>query len=84
MKMKSETEVTQSCLTLSDPMDCSSQGSSIHGICQARALERGAIAFSDTYHKDMYISYTYHHHSQADEHMQQWTSSYISPGTHAC
>ena len=46
MKVKSETEVAQSCPTLSDPMDCSLQGSSIHGIFQARVLEWGAIAFS--------------------------------------
>ena len=39
MKVKSESEVTQSCLTLSDPMDCSLPGSSIHGIFQARVLE---------------------------------------------
>ena len=39
MQVKSESEVTQSCLTLSDPMDCSLPGSSIHGICQARVLE---------------------------------------------
>ena len=37
----------QSCLTLSDPMDCSLPGSSIHGIFQARVLELGAVAFSD-------------------------------------
>ena len=48
MKVKSESEVAQSCPTLSDPMNCSSPGSSIHGIFQARVLERGAIAFSDT------------------------------------
>ena len=47
MKMKSESEVAQSCPTLSDPMDCSLPGSSIHGIFQARVLEWGAIAFSD-------------------------------------
>ena len=41
-----ESEVTQSCLTLSDPMDCNLLGSSIHGIFQARVLEWGAIAFS--------------------------------------
>ena len=46
MKVKSENEVDQSCLTLSDPMDCSLPGSSIHGIFQSRVLERGAIAFS--------------------------------------
>ena len=46
MKGKSESEVTQSCPTLSDPMDCSLPGSSIHGIFQARVLEWVAIAFS--------------------------------------
>ena len=47
MKVKSESEVTQLCLTLSDPMDCSLPGSSTHGIFQARVLEWRAIAFSD-------------------------------------
>ena len=46
MKVKSESEVTRLCPTLSDPMDCSLPGSSIHGIFQARVLEWGAIAFS--------------------------------------
>ena len=46
MKVKSESEVAQSCPTLSDPMDCSLPGPSIHGIFQARVLEWGAIAFS--------------------------------------
>ena len=46
MKVKSESEVAQSCPTLCDPMDCSLLGSSIHGIFQARVLEWGAIAFS--------------------------------------
>ena len=46
MKMESESEVAQLCLTLSDPMDCSLPGSSIHGIFQATVLEWGAIAFS--------------------------------------
>ena len=46
LAMKSESEVTQSCPTLSDPMDCSLPGSSVHGILQAKALEWGAIAFS--------------------------------------
>ena len=44
MKVKSESEVAQSCPTPSDPMDCSLPGSSVHGICQARVLEWGAIA----------------------------------------
>ena len=46
MKVKSESEVAQSCPTPSDPMNCSSPGSSIHGILQARVLELGAIALS--------------------------------------
>ena len=46
MKVKSESEVTQSCPTLSNLMDCSLPGSSTHGIFQARVLEWGAIAFS--------------------------------------
>ena len=46
MKVKSESEVTQSCPTLCDPMDCSPPGFSIHGVFQARVLEWGAIAFS--------------------------------------
>ena len=48
MKVKSESEVTESCPTLSDPMDCSLSGSSVHGIFQARVLEWGAISFSDS------------------------------------
>ena len=48
MKVKSESEVAQSCLTLSDPMDCSPPGSSIHGSFQARVLEGVASAFSDS------------------------------------
>ena len=47
MKVRSESEVAQSCPTPSDPMDCSPPGSSVHGIFQARGLEWGAIAFSD-------------------------------------
>ena len=46
IKVKSKSEVAQSCPTLSDPMDCSLPGSSVHGIFQARVLEWGAIAFS--------------------------------------
>ena len=43
MKVKSDSEVTQSCPTLHDPMDCSLPGSSVHGICHARVLEQVAI-----------------------------------------
>ena len=46
MKVKSESEVAQSCPTPRDPMDCSPPGASVHGIFQARGLEWGAIAFS--------------------------------------
>ena len=49
MKVKSQSEVTQSCPTLRDPMDCSPPGSSVHGIFQARVLEWGAIAFSNIF-----------------------------------
>ena len=55
MKVKSESEVAQSCPTLSDPMDCSLPGSSVHGIFQARVLEWGAIAFSKTGFKPLQI-----------------------------
>ena len=48
MKVKSQSEVTQLCPTLSDPMDYSPPGSSVQGIFQARVLEWGAIAFSET------------------------------------
>ena len=47
MKVTTESEIAQSCLTPSDPKDCSPPGSSIHGIFQARVLEWGAIAFSE-------------------------------------
>ena len=59
MKVKNESEVAQSCLTLRDSMDCSLPGSSIHGIFQARVLEWGAIAFSDfTLQSLVYIVYS--------------------------
>ena len=48
MKVKSESEVAQSCPTLSNPMDCSLQGSSAHVIFQARVLEWDTIAFSES------------------------------------
>ena len=65
MKVKSESEVVQSCPTISDPMDCSLPGSAVHGIFQARVLEWGAIAFSiikaDTEYYTMftYINYSF-------------------------
>ena len=58
MKMKRESEVAQLCLILSDLMDCSLPGSSIHGIFQARVLEWVAIAFSDQgKHKKLNLLY---------------------------
>ena len=50
MKVKSKSDVAQSCLTVSEPIDCGPPGSSVHGIFQARVLEWGAIAFSISYH----------------------------------
>ena len=63
MKVKSESEVAQSCATLSDPMDCSLPGSSVYGIFQARVLEWGAIAFSvglnsvDLFYVDLFLMF---------------------------
>ena len=51
MKVKSESEVAQSCPTPSDLMDCSLPGSSVHGIFQARVLEWGATAFFCPFHE---------------------------------
>ena len=58
MKVKSESEAAQSCPTLSDPMDCSLPGSSVHGIFQARVLEWGAIAFSECTHREIQMKNT--------------------------
>ena len=55
-KVKSESEVAQSCPTLRDPMDCSLPGSSVHGIFQARVLEWGAIAFSRPWSRHLITS----------------------------
>ena len=68
IKVKSQSEVAQLYPTLSDPMDCSLPGSSIHGIFQARVLEWGAIAFSDyqayiptNIHRVLYTTNRIHH-----------------------
>ena len=58
IKVKSESEVVQSCPTLSDPMDCSPPGSPVHGIFQARVLEWGATAFSNCKHRAVMESTT--------------------------
>ena len=57
MKVKSESEVAQSCLTLRNPMDCSLPGSSVHGIFQARVLEWVAIAFSLGYPRRIQLAW---------------------------
>ena len=62
MKVKSESEVAQSCPTLRDPMDCSLPGSSVHGISQARVLEWGAIAFSVVYAYPTHLSHEFASH----------------------
>ena len=54
MKVKSEGEVAQLYLTRNDPLDCSLPGSSVHGIFQARVLEWGAIAFSFSFHTEVF------------------------------
>ena len=59
-----ESEVTQSCPTLRDPMDCSPPGSSVHGIFQARVLEWGAIAFSGSFSSNLI---TMRHKSKAKD-----------------
>ena len=59
MKGKSESEVAQLCPTLSDPMDYSPPGSSIHGTFQARVLEWGAIAFSELECYQLLIGHVY-------------------------
>ena len=59
MKVKNDREVAQSCPILSDPMDCSLPGSSIHGIFQARVLEWVAIAFSLIFLKAGTMSQTF-------------------------
>ena len=64
MKMKSESEVSQSCPALSDPMDCNLPGSSVHGIFQARVLEWDAIAFSE--YSIVYMYHSFLINSSAD------------------
>ena len=80
MKVRSESEVAQSCPTLCDPMDCSLPGSSVHGIFQARVLEWGAIAFSILYPSANYASRTHHSSPLHSDHLQPTIASH--PGYH--
>ena len=77
MKVKSETEVAQSCLTPRDPMDCSLPGSSIHGICQERVLEWFAIVFSTSLGSTLILVLYFHHICCYYLHwnLQPWKSS---------
>ena len=72
MKVKSESEVTQSCPTLSDPMDCSPPGSSVLGIFQARVLEWGPIAFSEIYTYQNLKTKTDIRIKEIKEYMHKW------------
>ena len=67
MKVKSESEVTQSCPTLCDPIDCSLPSSSVHGIFQARVLEWVAIAFSKAKLRCMNLNMTSRNNLKAVE-----------------
>ena len=76
MKVKSESEVTKSCPTLSNPMDCSPPGSSVHGIFPARVLEWGAIAFS----RSVLIPSTYfemHPKIRNNGYREEWIKDYM-------
>ena len=75
MKVKSESEVTQSCPTLSNPMDCSLPGSSVHGILQARVLEWVAIAFSNAWKWKVKVKSL----SPARLLATPWTAAYQAP-----
>ena len=76
MKVKSESEVAQSCPTLSDPMDCSLPGSSIHGIFQAGVLEWGAIVFSPNGTKNLQYNSSLppNHHKSNSSAITLWDS----------
>ena len=89
MKVKSESEDAQSCPTLSDPMDCSLPGSSIHGIFQARVLEWGAIAFFCTYlikekeittkKTEFFVYHIYQDEGTFDQKLVIYLISYLCP-----
>ena len=80
MKVKSESEVAQLCLTLSNPMDCSPPGSSVHGIFQARVLEWGAIASSNS--PEQFIQILVAVMKEMLEFQQLESLSYVSESSH--
>ena len=71
MKVKSESEVAQSCLTVCDPMDCNLLGSSVHRIFQARVLEWGAISFSSGVSSCKLLHIEWVHHKVLEQHREQ-------------
>ena len=74
MKVKSESEVAQSCPTLRNPMDCSLPGSSVHGVFQARVLEWGAIAFSAYYNYYVSNEHTWNRGREELSNLLKWPS----------
>ena len=72
---ESESEVTQSCLTLSNPMDCSPQGSSVHGVFQARTLKWVAISFSNAWKWKVKVKSL----SRVRLLVTSWTAAYQAP-----
>ena len=72
MKVKSESEVAQSCPTLSDPMDCSLPCSSVYGFFQARVLEWGAIAFSNQTSDHVLMVETTNQTNQEEKWLTSW------------
>ena len=76
MKVKSESEVTQSCLTLRDPMDCRPPGSSVHGTFQARVLEWGAIAFSPLHHRGLECKSRKLGDTQSNRQLWSWSTKW--------
>ena len=85
MKVKSESEVAQSCPTLRDPMDCSLPGSAIRGIFQARVLEWGAIAFSEigliVPHNSLFVTFRSEERRKRDTGVlpQKYSQTILSP-----
>ena len=74
MKVKSESEVAQSCPTLSDPMNCSLSGSSVHGIFQARVLNKDLLYSTGTY--TQYLVITHNRKESEKEHTRTHTHTY--------
>ena len=79
MKVKSESEVAQSCLILRDPMDFRLPGSSVRGIFQARVLEWGAIAFPDISPPEISFVFSSHFHRESESEVAQSCPTLYDP-----